>query len=78
MKKGVPMQLEDMILVSINGHFIEPPDMYKNHVPAKYLDMAPKVVRNADGVDEWVFQRSARADRTRCRPERSDRGQVEL
>jgi hypothetical protein len=29
------MQLDDMILVSIDDHMIEPPDMYKNHVPAK-------------------------------------------
>ena len=50
------MQLDDMILVSIDDHFIEPPDMYKNHVPAKWADDVPKVVRNADGVDEWVFQ----------------------
>jgi hypothetical protein len=35
---------------------IEPPDMYKNHVPAKWLDDVPKVVRNDQGVDEWVFQ----------------------
>ena len=50
------MQLDDMILVSIDDHFIEPPDMYKNHVPAKWANDVPKVVRNADGVDEWVFQ----------------------
>jgi predicted TIM-barrel fold metal-dependent hydrolase len=50
------MQMNDMILVSIDDHFIEPPDMYKNHVPARWADLAPKVVRNADGVDEWVFQ----------------------
>ncbi len=50
------MQLEDMILVSIDDHMIEPPDMYKNHVPAKWLDRAPKVVRNEDGVDEWTFE----------------------
>ena len=50
------MQLEDMILVSIDDHMIEPPDMYKNHVPAKYQDDVPKVIRNAAGVDEWVFQ----------------------
>ena len=50
------MQLDDMILVSIDDHMIEPPDMYKNHVPAKWLDQVPKVVRNAAGVDEWVFQ----------------------
>jgi predicted TIM-barrel fold metal-dependent hydrolase len=50
------MQMDDMILVSIDDHFIEPPDMYKNHVPEKWADMVPKVVRNAEGVDEWVFQ----------------------
>jgi predicted TIM-barrel fold metal-dependent hydrolase len=50
------MQMNDMILVSIDDHFIEPPDMYKNHVPARWADLAPKVVRNADGIDEWVFQ----------------------
>ena len=53
------MQLDDMILVSIDDHFIEPPDMYKNHVPEKWLDDMPKVVRNAQGVDEWVFQGEA-------------------
>ena len=46
------MQMDDMILVSIDDHMIEPPDMYKNHLPAKWLDKAPKVVRNAQGVDE--------------------------
>jgi hypothetical protein len=48
--------MDDMILVSIDDHSIEPPDMYDNHVPAKWRDQAPKVVRNADGIDEWVFQ----------------------
>jgi predicted TIM-barrel fold metal-dependent hydrolase len=50
------MDMNDMILVSIDDHMIEPPDMFKNHVPAKFADQVPKVVRNADGVDEWVFQ----------------------
>ena len=50
------MQMDDMILVSIDDHSIEPPDMYDNHVPAKWRDQAPKIVRNAQGVDEWVFQ----------------------
>jgi predicted TIM-barrel fold metal-dependent hydrolase len=30
--------------------------MYENHVPAKWRDDIPKVVRNDLGVDEWVFQ----------------------
>jgi predicted TIM-barrel fold metal-dependent hydrolase len=53
------MRPEDLILVSIDDHMIEPPDMFKNHVPAKWADKAPKVVRNADGVDQWVFQGDA-------------------
>jgi predicted TIM-barrel fold metal-dependent hydrolase len=50
------MRKEDMILVSIDDHMVEPPDMYKNHVPAKWADQVPKIVRNAQGTDEWVFQ----------------------
>ena len=49
------MNLDDMILVSIDDHMIEPPDMYENHVPKKWLDDAPKVVHE-DGIDRWVFQ----------------------
>ena len=52
----IPMQMDDMILVSIDDHFIEPPDMFKNHVPARWHDEVPKVVRNDEGIDEWVFQ----------------------
>jgi predicted TIM-barrel fold metal-dependent hydrolase len=50
------VQLDDMILVSIDDHVIEPPDMFENHVPARWLDEAPRVVRNERGIDEWVFQ----------------------
>ncbi len=50
------MRMDDMVLVSIDDHMIEPPGMYKNHVPAKWADVAPKVVRNDRGIDEWVFQ----------------------
>jgi predicted TIM-barrel fold metal-dependent hydrolase len=53
------VQLDDMILVSIDDHFIEPPDMFENHVPARWRDDVPKVVRNEQGVDEWVFQGAA-------------------
>jgi predicted TIM-barrel fold metal-dependent hydrolase len=56
------VQMNDMILVSIDDHFIEPPDMW-NHVPAKWQDDVPKVVRNADGIDEWVFQGQATSTR---------------
>jgi predicted TIM-barrel fold metal-dependent hydrolase len=48
--------MDDMILVSIDDHFIEPPDLFEKHVPKRFLNDVPKVVRNADGDDEWVFQ----------------------
>jgi predicted TIM-barrel fold metal-dependent hydrolase len=35
---------------------IEPPGMYERHVPAKYLDEAPQLVRQDDGNDVWVYQ----------------------
>jgi predicted TIM-barrel fold metal-dependent hydrolase len=53
------VQLEDMILVSIDDHMIEPPDMFEHHVPEKFKDLVPKVVKNEAGVDQWHFQGQA-------------------
>jgi predicted TIM-barrel fold metal-dependent hydrolase len=50
------MHMDDMILVSVDDHSIEPPDMYDRHLPEKYKSQAPKIVRNDQGVDLWVFQ----------------------
>ena len=49
------MQLDDMILVSIDDHMIEPPDMFRNHVPAKWQAQMPRVVRTEAGTDQWEF-----------------------
>ncbi len=53
------MRMDDMILVSIDDHSIEPPDMYDRHVPARWRDQAPKIVRGREGYDMWVFQGQA-------------------
>ncbi|TCN51187.1 putative TIM-barrel fold metal-dependent hydrolase [Rhodococcus sp. SMB37] len=50
------MHLDDMILVSIDDHVVEPPDMFARHVPAKYRDEAPKVIVTEQGIDQWVYQ----------------------
>lgn len=34
------MNKDDMILISVDDHVIEPPDMFKNHLPKKYADEA--------------------------------------
>jgi len=49
------MQAEDMILVSVDDHLVEPPDVFVGRLPARYADQAPKVVRQDDGADVWVF-----------------------
>ena len=48
--------MEDMILVSVDDHVFEPPDMFQQHVPAQWKDRAPRLVRKADGSDVWVFE----------------------
>jgi predicted TIM-barrel fold metal-dependent hydrolase len=49
------MNVDDLILVSVDDHLVEPPDMFDGHIPAKYKGDAPRVVRHDDGSDVWVF-----------------------
>lgn len=49
------MKTEDLIIVSVDDHVIEPPDMFDNHLPARYADLAPKIVHKDDGTDVWQF-----------------------
>ena len=52
------MQLDDLILVSVDDHVVEPPNMFDNHLPDKWKDLAPKSVKRADGTDVWVYEGS--------------------
>ncbi len=49
------MQAEDLILISVDDHLVEPPTMFDAHIPAAFRDQAPKVVRTKDGSDVWKF-----------------------
>ncbi len=49
------MQVDDMILVSVDDHVVEPPDLFDRHLPSKYRDIAPHVVHKEDGTDVWQF-----------------------
>ncbi len=49
------MKMEEMILVSVDDHVCEPPNMFDNHVPQKWKDKAPQLQRKEDGSDVWVF-----------------------
>jgi len=52
------MNIDDMILLSIDDHIIEPADTFAAHFPASMKDDAPKLVKHPDNpeVDAWIFQ----------------------
>jgi len=50
------MRPEDLILVSVDDHVVEPPDLFEHHLTPEWKDRAPRVVRRKDGSDVWVFE----------------------
>jgi predicted TIM-barrel fold metal-dependent hydrolase len=48
-------EVDDLILISVDDHIIEPPDLFTHHLDAKYLDRAPTLTRNDEGSDVWTF-----------------------
>jgi predicted TIM-barrel fold metal-dependent hydrolase len=52
---GAQMKTDDMIMISVDDHLVEPPTMFDGHIPASYRDQAPRIERLPDGSDVWVF-----------------------
>ena len=50
------MNIDDLVLVSIDDHVVEPPDMFSGRLASKYVDDAPKVVTDDNGVDRWMYR----------------------
>jgi predicted TIM-barrel fold metal-dependent hydrolase len=50
------MNVEDLILVSVDDHVVEPPDMFDGHLPDRYKDLAPKAITNEAGNDVWFYE----------------------
>jgi predicted TIM-barrel fold metal-dependent hydrolase len=48
---------DDMIMISVDDHLVEPPDLFDSHLPARWREReeAPRVHRRRDGSDVWVF-----------------------
>jgi predicted TIM-barrel fold metal-dependent hydrolase len=51
------MHVDDLILVSVDDHVVEPPDMFERHLPAKFRGREdfPHVLRTEAGDDVWVY-----------------------
>jgi predicted TIM-barrel fold metal-dependent hydrolase len=50
------MKVDDMIILSVDDHIIEPAEMFDAHVPARWKDRAPALVTDAEGKQEWHFE----------------------
>ena len=49
------MQPDDLIIISVDDHVVEPPNLFENHLPARYKDIAPRIKHMDDGSDQWEF-----------------------
>ena len=49
------MLVDDLILVSVDDHVVEPPDLFEGRLAEKHAEQAPKLVRKDDGTDVWSF-----------------------
>src|SRR5687768_5490124 len=56
--RGSRMQVDDLILVSVDDHVVEPPDLFEGRLSKKAAEIAPKVESQEDGRDVWMFQGS--------------------
>lgn len=45
----------NLVLISVDDHTVEPPDMFDKRVPARYAEDAPRVVQQSDGSVAWVY-----------------------
>ncbi|MDO7841841.1 amidohydrolase family protein [Sphingomonas immobilis] len=48
------MKMEDMILVSVDDHNVEPANAFVSHYPAAFKDEAPRIV-DRGGKDAWLW-----------------------
>jgi hypothetical protein len=50
------VRVEDLILVSVDDHVVEPPDMFEGRLSSRARQRAPYVRRLEDGRDVWMFE----------------------
>ena len=50
------MDTQDLVLISVDDHVVEPRGMFAAHWPAKYANRIPRVVEADGGGDIWEFE----------------------
>src|ERR1700722_10489036 len=42
-------------IVSVDDHVVEPPDIFEGRFPAKFADVAPRVIDTDNGGQAWLW-----------------------
>src|SRR5437016_726220 len=50
------MKMDDMVVVSVDDHVVEPPTMFDKHLSGDALATAPKFRTSAEGTNFWEYQ----------------------
>ena len=50
------MKMNDMVIISVDDHISEPPDMFDKHLSGDALASAPKLRASKDGTHYWEYQ----------------------
>ncbi len=50
------MRAEDLILVSVDDHVVEPPDLFEGHLPDEVDGLRAEERAQGDGIDVWVYE----------------------
>jgi predicted TIM-barrel fold metal-dependent hydrolase len=49
------MHADDMVMISVDDHIVEPADLFEDHLAAKWQYIAPRIEHTPDGRDVWIF-----------------------
>ena len=50
------MEINEMVMVSVDDHVVEPPHLFEGRLPAKYAELAPTFITNDDGTNAWFYE----------------------
>lgn len=50
------VRTEDLIIVSVDDHVVEPSDLFAKRVPSRYQAEAPKLIDTPTGLSAWEFE----------------------
>jgi predicted TIM-barrel fold metal-dependent hydrolase len=50
------MNIDEMIMVSVDDHVVEPPHLFEGRLPARYADLAPQFITREDGTNAWSYE----------------------